>query len=151
MPSRALVRVDVVVGSPAAEELALLVEGEGAAAEAARLLRGQGAGRVDERDVLRAGEAEELPQHDQPPLAGLGQGGQEGFDVVDVDQGPVVLAAVLGEEAGEVAQEGQGGFQGVVAAGRVPARRARSWARMRETSEATTAGGAAAPEANRAL
>jgi hypothetical protein len=49
----------------------------------------------------------ELPQHDQPPLAGLGQPGQEGFDVVHVDQGPVVPAAVLGEEDSEVTQDGQ--------------------------------------------
>jgi hypothetical protein len=80
--------MDVFAGCPAAEELALLVECEGAAAEAAPFLHDQGAGRVDQHDVLGAGEAEELPEYYEPALAGLGQGGQEGFDVVNVDPGP---------------------------------------------------------------
>lgn len=71
------VRVDVLVGGPAPEEGPLLVQGESPAAEAAGHLRGQGASRVDQHNVLRAGEAEELPQHGQPPLAALGPGGQE--------------------------------------------------------------------------
>ncbi|GAA1436244.1 hypothetical protein GCM10009601_63240 [Streptomyces thermospinosisporus] len=63
MPIRA--SCGAFVGGPAAEEFALLVEGEGPAAEAVRLLRGQSPCRVDQDEVLRAGEAEELPQHDQ--------------------------------------------------------------------------------------
>jgi hypothetical protein len=112
-----LVRVDVLVGGPAAEELTLLIEGECPAAEAVRLLRGQIPCRVDQDEVLRASEAEELPQDDQPALAGLGQRGQEGFDVMHVGQGPVVLAAVLSEEESKVPEDAQGSFQSVIAAG----------------------------------
>ncbi|MBP2056262.1 hypothetical protein J2Z21_009280 [Streptomyces griseochromogenes] len=79
--------MDVFAGGPAAEQLALLVEGEGPAAEAAQLRRGQRPRRVDQDDVVRTGEAEELPQNDEPAFVGLGQGGQEGLDVVHVGQG----------------------------------------------------------------
>lgn len=111
-----LVRVHALVSGPAAEELAPFVQGERPTAEVVRLLRGQGPGRIDQHDVLGASEAEELPQHDQPALAGLGQGGQEGFDVVHVHQGPVVLPTVGHEEEREVTHGGQGGLQGVIAA-----------------------------------
>ncbi|MEV7020272.1 hypothetical protein [Streptomyces sp. NPDC093991] len=62
------------------------------------------------------GEAKELPQHGQPPLASLGQGGQEGFDIVHVDEGPGVLVPFVDQEESEVTQGGQGCLQGVVAA-----------------------------------
>ncbi|MER5897603.1 hypothetical protein [Streptomyces sp. NPDC001876] len=82
-----LVGVGVGGGGPAAEQLALLVDGDGGAAEPGRACRLQTAGGVDEDDFARAGEAEVLPQYGQSALAGLGPGGQERFDVVDVGQG----------------------------------------------------------------
>src|SRR6266496_3824112 len=65
---------------------------------------------------LASGEAEELPQHGQPSLAAVGQGGQERLDVTHVHQRPVQLAAHRGQEAGEVAQGGQGRLDGAVGA-----------------------------------
>ncbi|MER5222200.1 hypothetical protein [Streptomyces flaveus] len=56
-----LMGVDVLVGGPALEELALLVEPERSAAEAVRRLRRQGAGGVDQHDVPGAGRAEDSP------------------------------------------------------------------------------------------
>jgi hypothetical protein len=109
MPSRALVRVSVLAGRPAAEQLTLLVQRDGAAGEPAGLAGGQFPGGVGEDDLAVAGEAEELPQRGQPPLAAAGQGAEEGLDVAHVGQRPVVLAAVV-EEDGEVAGGGQGGL-----------------------------------------
>jgi hypothetical protein len=63
-----------------------------------------------------AGEAEELPQHGQSPLAGPGQGGQEPLDVVHVHQRSIVLALVGGQGAGEIPEGDQSRFQGVIAA-----------------------------------
>lgn len=109
-------RVHVLVGCPPPEQLALLVEGEGLAPEAVRLLRYQLAGGVDQQHLLGPGETEELPQHGQPPLAPLGQGGQESFDVVHVDEGPGVLVPIVDQEVGQVTQGGQGCLQSVIAA-----------------------------------
>ena len=61
------------------------------------------------------GEGEELSQAGQA-LGFGGSGAQERFDVGDVDGGPVVFAAVVGEEAGEVAYCVEAGVEGVVAA-----------------------------------
>ncbi|MEW1994915.1 hypothetical protein OHA99_00110 [Streptomyces coelicoflavus] len=66
---------------------------------------------------MGAREAEELPQHGQSALAGLGHGRQERCEGVDVGQGPVLLVARAGQEAGEVAGDGQGRFDGAVGAG----------------------------------
>ncbi|MEI5011862.1 hypothetical protein RB196_35465 [Streptomyces sp. PmtA] len=67
--------------------------------------------------MLGTGEAEELAQPDQPALTGFGQGGEEGFDVVNIDEGPVAFVPLVDQEERQVTQDGQGGFQGVVAAG----------------------------------
>jgi hypothetical protein len=115
-PDQGLMRVSIGVGGPAAEQGALLVEGEGAAAEGVGFLGGQAFGGVGQQQVLGAGEAEELPQHGQPSLAGLGHVGEECLDVVDVDQRPLAFAPAVGQEAGEVAQDGQRGLEGGVAA-----------------------------------
>ncbi|MFE7434795.1 hypothetical protein ACIPH4_07200 [Streptomyces tendae] len=106
-PHDGLVRMDLLAGRPAAEEATLLVEGEGTAAEALRVPGGHVPGRIDQHDVLGPGEAEELAQHDQPALAGFGRGGEEGFDVVNTDKGPVVLVPLVDQEEGQVAQDGQ--------------------------------------------
>ncbi|MGW6949156.1 hypothetical protein [Streptomyces xanthophaeus] len=112
-----LVGVDVFFGRPASEQLTLLVKGEGLASEAVRLLRDQAAGRVDQHQLLGPREAEELPQHGQSPFAGSRQDGQEGLDVVHVDEGPVGLVSLVDQEDGQVPHRGQGSFQSVVAAG----------------------------------
>lgn len=101
-------RVHVLVGCPPPKQLALLIEGEGPAAEAVRLLRDQLAGWVDQQQLLGPREAEELPQHGQPPLAALGQGGQEGFDIMHVDERPGVLVPFVDQEQGQVTQGRQG-------------------------------------------
>ena len=69
---------------------------------------------------MGAGEAEELPQHRQSPLAGLGQNSQEGLDVVHVDQRPIEFVAVRIQEQGQVSDRGQGLVDGVLGAGSGP-------------------------------
>lgn len=65
---------------------------------------------------MRAGEPEELSKYRQPLPPGAGQLGKEGFNVVDVGQGPVVFAAVALQEAGEVTHGGQRSLDGDVGA-----------------------------------
>ncbi|HEY0452763.1 hypothetical protein [Actinophytocola sp.] len=139
-PDNRLVRVDIGICGPAAEQRALLVEGEGAAAEAVGLLGGQARGGVDQHQTLGAGESEELPQHGRPPFAGLGWVNEERLDVVDVDQGPLVFAPVRDQEAGEIAQDGQPGFDGVVAAGSGSRPAGAFRARSIESAKLATAG-----------
>ncbi|WP_240929295.1 hypothetical protein [Streptomyces coryli] len=100
----------LLVGGPAAEHRTLLGKVEGLATEGVRPLGDQAACRVDEHEPLGPGETEELPQHGQPPLASLGQDRQEGFDVVHVDEEPVVLAPLVEQEEGQVPHGRQGGF-----------------------------------------
>ena len=69
---------------------------------------------------MRAGEAEELPQHGQSPLAGLGQHAEEGLDVMQVDQRPIEPVAVRIQEQGQVSDGGQGLVDGVLGAGSGP-------------------------------
>jgi hypothetical protein len=95
-PEQGLVGVDVGVGHPAAKQPALRLQVDGRTREAAGLLGRQPTGGVGQHQPLASGEAEELPQHGQPPLAAVGQGGQERLDVTHVDQRPVQLAARLG-------------------------------------------------------
>ncbi|MFF0000045.1 hypothetical protein [Streptomyces avermitilis] len=73
-------------------------------------------GGIDEHDLPGTREAEELPEYDQPTFPGPGRAGEEGLDVVDIGQRPVLLAAFTGEEAGEVTQDGQCRFDGSIAA-----------------------------------
>ncbi|MGW4205677.1 hypothetical protein [Streptomyces sp. NPDC004726] len=73
-------------------------------------------GGVDEYDLAGSSEAEVLPQHGQPAPAGFGHGRQECLDVVDIGQRPVLLLAGAGQEAGEVADDGQGRVDGAVGA-----------------------------------
>jgi hypothetical protein len=63
-PEQRFMRVSVTARRPAAVQLALLVQEEGLAGDS-RAVRPRGAG---EDDLAAAGEAEELPQHGQPPL-----------------------------------------------------------------------------------
>jgi hypothetical protein len=119
-PEEGFVRVGVGLAGPPAEQGALLVAGDGGTVEAAGLSHGQAAGRVGEDDPVGAGGAEELAEHREVAFAVVRRPCEECFDVVDVGQGPVVLAAVVGEEAGEVGHGGQGGLDGVVGAGPGP-------------------------------
>lgn len=110
-PEQRLVRVDAGFGVPPVEHLALLRQCQGGTAEAARFVGLQATGGVDQHQSLGAGEPEELPKHGQAPSTAARQPAKERFDVVNVDQGPVVLAAVAGA-AGEVPHDGQGRFDG---------------------------------------
>jgi len=80
-------------------------EGEGFADEAFDGSGGQAASWVREDDLVGLGEAEELPGDSQPPLPVLGLGRQEGLDVVDVGQCPVVFPP-CGQMVGEVTDGG---------------------------------------------
>ena len=113
-------RVSIVAAGPAAEQGTLLVKGDGLPGEAAGRDGGQGPGGVGQDDLAGAGDAEELPQDGQPPLARLGHGGQERLDVVHAGQRPVLLVPRAGQEPGQVADGGQGGLDGVVGAGPGP-------------------------------
>ncbi|WP_328541398.1 hypothetical protein OHT17_02870 [Streptomyces sp. NBC_00371] len=73
-------------------------------------------GGIDEHDLPGTRETEELSEHDQASFSGLGRAGEEGFDVVDIGQRPVLLAAFAGEEAGEVTHDGQRRLDGRIAA-----------------------------------
>jgi len=108
-----LVRVGIAAG-PASEQLTLLIQEKCPAGEPPRLAGCQAAGGVGEDDLAPASEAEELPQHSQPPLAAAGQGAEERLDVAHVDQCPVLLAPLAGEEQRQVAHGRQGRLDGVV-------------------------------------
>lgn len=116
-PEKGLVRVSVAAAGPAAEQSALLIEIQSLADETAGLLGGQSDGRVHQDDPLAASEGEELAQHGEPTFAALGQDGQEGLDVVDIDDRPVGLSLLGDKELSEVADGGQGGLDGLVGAG----------------------------------
>lgn len=103
-----LMRMSVAAGRPAAEQFALLIQDKGLAGEPAWLAGGHASGRVGEDDLAAAGDAEELPQHGQPPFPRAGQGGEERLDVVDVGQCPVLPAALAGEEQRQVPHGRQG-------------------------------------------
>jgi hypothetical protein len=90
-PEQGFVRVSVRAGRPAAEQFALPFQQDGLAGEPGRLPGGQSAGRVDEHDLLGPGEAEELAEHRQTALAGLGQSDQERLDVLHAGQRPVTF------------------------------------------------------------
>ena len=106
----------VGAGGPAAELLTLLVDGNGGATESGGTFRLDSAGGVDEYNLAGSSEAEVLPQHRQSALAGFGHNRQEGLDVVNIGQRPVLLIACAGQEAGEVADDGQGRVDGAVGA-----------------------------------
>ncbi|MDQ6738855.1 MAG: hypothetical protein M3021_00385, partial [Actinomycetota bacterium] len=97
-----LVRMDRVVGGPTLEQRALTLQKQGTAGEATGFLDRQTGGGIDKDNFVTTGEAEELAQHAEPMMAGLGQHGEEGLNVVHVDQRPVDLAAMSLQEHGQI-------------------------------------------------
>jgi len=109
--------VGIGVGGPASEQAALLAKGERLAGEPTAGCPGQVAGRVDEHDPVLAGPPEELAGRLEPatPVGRLIS--QEGLDVADLGGRPVVLVGLVGDEAGEVADDADRLFDGDVSPG----------------------------------
>src|SRR5664279_2334123 len=87
---------------PSVKQVALLIEGQGGAGEAPRCWHRQGPGGVDEDDPAVAGEPEELACEGQSTLPGARRRGDERLDVLLVDERPVCLVPVRGQEHSEV-------------------------------------------------
>lgn len=104
------------VSRPAAEQGALVVQGDGASAEVRPASGGHAAGWIHQDDPGTAGDGEELPQHAQVPRAHPGLGSEECLHVGDVDQRPVLLAALGGQKQREVTHGRQRRFNGAVRA-----------------------------------
>ncbi|MEU8465696.1 hypothetical protein [Streptomyces sp. NPDC029003] len=74
----------------------MLVERQRRTGEAVRSSCGRAAGGIDEDDLLGTCGAEELSEHHESTLSGLGRAGLESFEIVHVGQCSVLLAALAG-------------------------------------------------------
>ncbi len=111
-----LVRVDGRVGGPAAEQAPLLGDGEGAGMVAARPASADPGRGIGEDKAAGPGPAEERPDGGQPPGPACRAHGEECLQVGSLDGGPVGLALPVGEEQGQVAEDGQVVGEGAIGA-----------------------------------
>jgi hypothetical protein len=116
-PDQRFVGMDAGVGGPPLEQAALFGLGECLAGEAVAGLAWQVPGRVDQDDLVLAGPGEELACCLQPTTTVAHLLPQERFDVADVDDRPVLLGSLFGQEPAHIPDDAEVVFDGVVGPG----------------------------------
>jgi hypothetical protein len=111
-----LVGVDAPLGAPAAEQAPLFGDADGLTGEASPGLAGQVPGGINEKHLVLASPAEELPGCLVPAAPVRWMFPQEHLYIADIDGGPVVLGPLGGHEAGQVTHDAKRLFDGVVGA-----------------------------------